>query len=128
MNGAVVVESQSTTKERQSPLPFIPEKCQICGAPWIGGCGVPGKRYPKAGLRVFFDCGASMSVIDTAKEWSHRGYTEEHDDGYCYFLRLKNCNSKDGIYVARADRDGCEDQPQPENDAGSNSGDDNAKV
>lgn len=111
-----------TPKERHSPLPLIPEKCWICGAPWMGGCGVPGARYPKAGLRVFFDCGASMSIIDTAKEWNDRGYTEEHDDGYCYFLRLKNCNSKDGIHVERANRDGLEDQSEHQNDAGSMGG------
>lgn len=94
-----------TPEKRHSPFPLIPEKCLICGAPWIGGCGVPGARYPKAGLRVFFDCGASMSVIDRYKELYADYDTSLIDDGYCYFLRLKNCNSKDGVYVARADRE-----------------------
>lgn len=119
---------EGTPKERQSPCPLIPEKCLICGAPWIGGCGVPGARYPKPGLRVFFDCGASMSIIDTAREWSDRGYTEEHDDGYCYFLRLKNCNSKDGVYVERANRDGYGDQPEYSDNAGGVGQDGDVKV
>lgn len=88
--------------ERQSPLPIIQDKCLICGAPWKGGCGKPGDRYPKLGLRVFYDCGASMSVVDRAKELL--GHEEYVDDGYCYFLRLKNCNSKDGIYVEEYDQ------------------------
>lgn len=39
----------------------VPDKCLICGADWSGGHRVPGKNM-KEGLRVFYDCGASMSV------------------------------------------------------------------
>lgn len=69
-------------------LPLVPETCMICGAAWKGGCQVPGARFPKKGLRVFYDCGASLSVIDREKELGHEGHLED----YCYFLRLKNCH------------------------------------
>lgn len=83
--------------EHQSPFPLIPETCLICGGPWIGGCERPGHRFPKAGLRVFYGCGSSLSIIDRGKELADH---EDHmDDGYCYFLRLKNCNSEGGVYA-----------------------------
>lgn len=40
---------------------LVPAKCLRCGAKWTGGHEVPGKPM-KFGLRVFYDCGASMSV------------------------------------------------------------------
>lgn len=95
-----------SSKKRHSPYPIISEKCLICGAPWAGGCEQPGHRYPKAGLRVFYKCGASMSIVGV-----EFGYDLD-DDGYCYFLRLKNCNSIDGTYMEGADRD---KQSQSEN-------------
>lgn len=116
--------------ERISPFPLVPEKCLICGAPWLGGCAVPGTRYPRAGLRVFFRCGASMSIIDRAKELygNDPASAAYEDDGYCYFLRLKNCCSKDGVYVEGTDRDGSEDQSQCQDDAGSVGPSDNVEV
>ncbi len=38
-----------------------PEKCLVCGAGWIGGHCSPGDPM-QDGLRIFFWCGASMSV------------------------------------------------------------------
>lgn len=40
--------------------PKVPNKCLICGAEWRGGQEVPGKDM-KFKLRVFYDCGASLS-------------------------------------------------------------------
>jgi len=37
-----------------------PQTCLICGARWSGGHQIPGMEM-KEGLRVFFECGASMS-------------------------------------------------------------------
>ena len=83
--------------ELQSLLPRIPETCIICGASWKGGCERSGHRFPKLGVRVFYDCGASMSLIDRAKEWAdHENYVE---DGYCYFIRFKNCNSRNSDWA-----------------------------
>lgn len=42
----------------------VPEKCLICNSKWIGGCQIPGYPFPKKGRRVFYECGASISVID----------------------------------------------------------------
>lgn len=39
------------------------DKCPICGAEWIGGSCLPGEKMPE-GLRVFYDCGCSVSVRD----------------------------------------------------------------
>ena len=39
----------------------VPEKCPICGAAYRGGHEIPHYEM-KEGLRVFYDCGASMSV------------------------------------------------------------------
>jgi len=82
-------------------IPKVPENCMICGAPWMGGCQVPGERYPRKGLRVFYRCGASLSVVDMEKE-IHPLYKDpepgqialEMPEDYCFFLRLKNCNSR----------------------------------
>jgi hypothetical protein len=72
------------------PLPRVPERCMICDASWNGGCSLPGTPFKQKGVRAFYMCGASLSVIDRVKELGH-----EYDDGYCYFLRLKNCNGHD---------------------------------
>ncbi|MEA1883757.1 MAG: hypothetical protein U9N62_04450 [Thermotogota bacterium] len=39
----------------------VPEKCLVCGAGYLGGHELPTKPM-KEGLRVFYTCGASMSV------------------------------------------------------------------
>jgi hypothetical protein len=41
----------------------VPEKCLYCGAGWRGGHEVPGKDM-KVGLRVFYDCGASLAISE----------------------------------------------------------------
>ncbi len=60
------------------PYPKVPSQCMICGAPWLGGHQSPGLEM-KAGLRVLYRCGSSLSV------WKDRG------DG-AYQLLLKNCH------------------------------------
>ena len=63
---------------------LVPEHCLFCGANWNGGHEIPGKEM-KVGLRVFYECGASLSI------------KEEFPEG-C-FLLTKNCNKDDrGIY------------------------------
>lgn len=44
-------------------LPLVPDKCPICEHPYHGGTVVPGRRMG-LGLRVFYTCGASVSVSD----------------------------------------------------------------
>ena len=53
----------------------VPETCLVCGAEWKGGHEVPGKPM-KSGLRVFYLCGASLSVT-------------VYEEGYS--LLLKGC-------------------------------------
>lgn len=59
----------------------VPEKSLCCGSAWIGGHQLPG-RLMKLGLRVFYKCGASLSVHD------------DLGDG-AYFLLSKNCCDKE---------------------------------
>jgi len=61
-----------------SVLPIVPEGCLFCGSSWKGGCQVPGKPFPKVGLRVFYGCGSSLSV------WCDLGEGSVH-------LLAKNC-------------------------------------
>lgn len=67
--------------------PRTPETCPICGSPWKGGCQVPGEPLP-LGLRVFYVCGASVSVQVAG------GYccnvTENHGS---YHMLIKNCTN-----------------------------------
>ena len=37
-----------------------PKKCLCCGSEYVGGHALPGQQM-REGLRIFFDCGASMS-------------------------------------------------------------------
>lgn len=43
------------------PLFLVPPKCLLCGAPWVGGHARPGDEMAD-GLRVRYDCGASLMV------------------------------------------------------------------
>ncbi|MCD6295930.1 MAG: hypothetical protein J7M30_02125 [Deltaproteobacteria bacterium] len=56
----------------------VPDKCLICGSEWCGGHELP-HRPMKEGLRVFYDCGASMSC-------------KRIDCGYT--ILIKNCGGK----------------------------------
>jgi len=40
---------------------MMPEKCLVCGESWSGGHTYPPQNMTE-GLRVFYSCGASMSV------------------------------------------------------------------
>lgn len=42
----------------------VPENCLCCGAKWIQGNERPGQPM-KMGLRVFYECGASVSLLET---------------------------------------------------------------
>lgn len=42
-----------------------PERCLVCGAKWKGGASAPGCPMPEY-ARVFYDCGASMSVEESS--------------------------------------------------------------
>jgi hypothetical protein len=53
----------------------VPDKCLICGAEWSGGHEIPGNEMLN-GLRVFYDCGCSMSC-------------ERLSEGYK--ILIKNC-------------------------------------
>lgn len=56
----------------------VPEHCIICGSSWAGGHEIPGKPM-KEGLRVFYDCGCSLSC-------------ERLSEGYR--LLAKNCRKE----------------------------------
>lgn len=55
----------------------VPENCPICGSPWIGGYEIPDKPM-KEGLRVFYECGCSVSIVQL-------------NEGYQ--LLIKNCQN-----------------------------------
>ena len=57
-----------------------PANCPICGSPWRGGHQIPPHQMTQ-GLRVFYECGASVS------------YKKIDDD--TYQLLIKNCG---GMY------------------------------
>lgn len=57
-----------------------PECCPICGAEWIGGHCEP-KEEMKVGLRVWYECGMSMSIKDD-------GWPERRGN---LFVLMKNC-------------------------------------
>jgi len=58
----------------------VPKKCLYCGSEWIGGHEIPNKLM-KPGLRVFYKCGASLSI-------------RESNDIYCLLL-FKNCGKQE---------------------------------
>lgn len=45
---------------------LVPAKCLCCGAKWTGGHEVPGKPM-KFRVRIFYDCGAQMSITRHSK-------------------------------------------------------------
>ena len=59
----------------------VPKTCMVCDADWVGGCAEPGDEFPDVGLRVFYDCGASISI------------GENLGDG-AYLVLVKNCGSE----------------------------------
>jgi len=60
----------------------IPDKCLICGEKYMGGHALPNEPF-KDGLRIFYHCGASMSV-KTLKRPDETG-------GGTYQILYKNC-------------------------------------
>ena len=56
----------------------VPQHCMSCGAGYTGGHQIP-EQHMTLGLRIFYRCGASLSVA------------EDLGDG-CYMLRFKNCS------------------------------------
>jgi hypothetical protein len=67
-------------ERKGGPMIKVPKKCLCCGAGYAGGCQRPGKEFPSIGLRVFYKCGASMSI------------KESHD--YGYLILFKNCGKE----------------------------------
>ena len=59
----------------------VPKTCMVCGADWAGGCAKPGDKFPDVGLRVFYECGASISVREAL-------------EGGSYLVLVKNCGNK----------------------------------
>ena len=60
----------------------VPAQCLDCGADYSGGHAWKGEPM-KAGLRVFYKCGASMSI---------RVLSED-----TYLILFKNCQSPSGV-------------------------------
>lgn len=59
---------------------LVPERCLVCHAFWIGGHETPDKPMEE-GLRVFYQCGASISCRTIAEG--------------IYQLLVKNCGGRD---------------------------------
>ena len=57
----------------------VPPKCLVCKSMWVGGHSTPGNIMSE-GLRVFYECGASMSVKKVLAEG-------------CYQILFKNCTN-----------------------------------
>ena len=56
----------------------VPKNCMVCGADWVGGCAKPEQPFPEINVRVFYECGASISV--------------QANDGWGnYLVLVKNC-------------------------------------
>jgi hypothetical protein len=68
----------------------VPEKCLCCKSKWNGGSAIPGDTM-EIGLRVFFSCGASLSVA------------EDLGCG-CYMLRFKNCQCEECRIIPASDK------------------------
>jgi hypothetical protein len=66
-------------------LPFVPELCPVCRARFFGGCAPPGHRFPKTGLRAFYDCGSRVVVIEA--EYMEGDGTRP----YSFTLTVSNC-------------------------------------
>jgi hypothetical protein len=60
----------------------VPPRCLVCGAKWSGGHERP-LHQMQEGLRVFYECGASMS-------FHYGGFTEG-----AYRILFKNCTVAD---------------------------------
>lgn len=56
----------------------VPKKCLVCGSKYMGGAEWPNKPM-RPSLRVFYDCGASMSLKVLAEG--------------CYQILFKNCTN-----------------------------------
>jgi hypothetical protein len=79
-NGIADIEGKMKKGNKKRPMIKVPEKCLCCGAGYAGGCQLPGEEFPLTGLRVFYKCGASMSI------------KEAHD--YGYLILFKNCGKE----------------------------------
>ena len=64
----------------------VPECCMVCGSKYTGGSQVPQKPFKDKGERVFYKCGASMSIKEM-KEYSDTAY---------YLILFKNCGQDKG--------------------------------
>lgn len=58
----------------------VPKHCLICGSSWSGGHERP-ERLMKPNLRVFYECGASISYSEIYKG--------------VYQLLIKNCTNNE---------------------------------
>lgn len=58
----------------------VPSKCLVCESRWTGGSQLPDKPFRGTGQRVFYKCGASMSI------------KEEFGNGY--LILFKNCKKE----------------------------------
>ena len=60
--------------------PIASGGCPICGAEWIGGHCEPGDEM-KEGLRVFYDCGCSVSIREGVVLMKNCGKLLKKGDG-----------------------------------------------
>lgn len=64
----------------------VPDKCLICGARYIGGHATP-KEAMSVGLRVWYECGAVMSIKPDAQIFEDT-----------YYLKIHNCSQGEEAY------------------------------
>jgi hypothetical protein len=62
--------------------PKVPERCLVCDSPYLGGHAKPGDNM-KVGLRVFFKCGASMSISESKLDPPHNSFHILYKNCWC---------------------------------------------
>jgi hypothetical protein len=68
--------------------PKAPEKCLFCDSPYMGGHVKPGEHM-EMGLRVFYHCGASISIFKGCS----------HPENGAFHLLVKNCHCEHNMKV-----------------------------
>lgn len=78
----------------------VPEYCLICGSKWKGGSQLPNKPFRDIGQRVFYECGASMSIKESDVK-------KVNVPPYFYQILFKGCMYDSGklIYTSKGSKE-----------------------
>lgn len=73
---------------------------------------MPGKPYPKLGVRTFYECGCQVSVeSDTTAEYAAHYNIPDDSQDICYKMKVRNCYAHVDYKGAENELSGSEDQP-----------------